>query len=188
MSDHPIDADDRLFVIGPHTGAQPQVEAMVSMLQTGRRYLLSASRGLGPEQLTAVPTGVVNSIGALLSHVSAGEKMFQNLLFRGFVFSDEEQASLAPAFRFEADPLAGSEVAAYHEQLAAVRADTLALFAEVDDAWLAYATTFAGRSSNRHYYWLHYLMDEARHCGQIILLRKRLIEGAEPDFDPFALR
>jgi uncharacterized damage-inducible protein DinB len=158
------------------------------MLQSSRRYLLSASRALEPAQLTAVPSGAVNSIGALLSHLSAGEKMFQNLLFRGFQFGDDELSTLAPAFRFEGDPLAGQRVETYHAHLDRVRSETLSLFAGVDDAWLAYATTFAGRVSNRHYYWLHYLMDEARHTGQIILLRKRLIAGADPEFDPFALR
>ncbi len=29
------------------------------------------------------------------------------------------------------------------------------------------------------------MQDEVRHTGQIILLRKHLIEGAQPDFNPY---
>lgn len=105
MTTPAFDRDEQLFVIGPRAGEHPQVETMVSMLQNACRYLLAVSRELGPEQLSAVPAGVVNSIGALLS-----------------------------------------------------------------------------------YYWLHFLMDEARHGGQIILLRKHLLTGADAAFDPFALR
>jgi hypothetical protein len=54
-----------------------------------------------------------------------------------------------------------------------------------DGSWLRETRTFAGRPANMHYYWLHYLQDEARHTGQIILLRKHLIPGADPEFDPY---
>lgn len=187
MSESAFDRDEQLFVIGPRAGVHPQLETLASMLQNARRYLLSASRDLTSEQLTFLPSGVGNSIGALLSHIAAGEKMFQNLLFRGYQFGDDER-DFESAFRFRGDPLAGQEVAAYHARLAEVRSETLQLFAGVDDAWLAEPLAFAGRPGNRHYYWLHFLMDEVRHTGQIILLRKHLLPGADGSYDAFALR
>jgi len=33
---------------------------------------------------------------------------------------------------------------------------------------------------------VHLLMDEARHLGQIILLRKYLLPGVDAAFDPYA--
>ena len=177
-----------LFVIGPRGDRAPLVETLLSMLQNARRYLLTASRDLTAAQLDAVPAGVPNGVGAILSHLSAAERMFQNLLFRGYTFSDEQRNTLEPTFRFMDNPLAGSGIEAYHAQLAEVRAETLALLGGVDDDWLASEMTFAGRVSNRHYYWLHYLQDEARHTGQIILIRKHLLPDPEPDFDAYALR
>ncbi len=179
--------DTSLFVIGPSAGRAPHLETLVSMLENARRYLLTASRDLTAEQLDEVPAGAPNSIGAILAHVAAAERMFQHLMFRDYQFSDTERLTVEPAFRFQENPQAGRAVAAYHGWLAELRAETLALFATVDDTWLAEERTFAGRPSNRHYYWLHYLQDEARHTGQITLIRKHLLSDTDPSFDPYAL-
>lgn len=179
--------EDALFRIGPAGGPHPRLETLASELRVGRRYLLTACRDLTPANLQARPPAGTNSVGALLSHLAAAERLFQRLTSGrdGFDPDDEESPR---AFRFAADPLAGHGLDAYVARLSAVRDDTHRLFAERDDGWLAEPRTFAGNASNVHYYWLHLLMDEARHTGQIILLRKYLLPGSDPAFDPYALR
>lgn len=178
---------DTLFVIGPREGRAPRVETLLGMLDNARRYLLAASRELTSAELSAAPHPAPNPIGALLSHLAAGETIFQRMLFDGARFGEGVDPELMAAFRFESDPLLGADVDAYHARLAAVRETTRTRLAEVDDAWLDTPRTFFGLPSNHHYYWLHYLQDEARHTGQIILIRKHLLPGADPEFEPYAL-
>jgi len=171
--------------VGPKAGRAPHLEALASALASSRHFLLSAVRDADAATLAATPAHGVNTIGRLLVHIAAAERLFQNLTGRGTHFGDDEE-DFRRAFRFEADPLAGSDLDAYLTHLAEVRAATVALFAARDDAWLAEPRTFVGRPSSTHYYWLHLLMDEARHTGQIILLRKYLLPGADAGFDPYA--
>jgi uncharacterized damage-inducible protein DinB len=171
--------------IGPTAGRAPRLETLLASLTASRHFLLSATRDLDRAALTAAPAIGPNTIGMLLSHIAAAERLFVNLTGAGFQFRDDD-VDARQAFRFERDPLAGESIERYWDHLAAVREDTAALFAARDDAWLDEPRTFAGRPSNTHYYWLHLLMDEARHVGQIIVLRKYLLPEAAPEFDPYA--
>lgn len=172
------------FLIAPAEHEEALMGTLFAMMRNVRHYLHTATRGLDAEALDAVPDNARNSIGALLAHVAAAERMIVNITVHGRRFGDDE-ADFHEAFRFERNPLAGSDVAAYHEHLAAVRARTLQLLQEKDDAWLLASKTFFGQPSNNLYYLFHMLQDEARHTGQIILLRKHLLPGAEPDFQPY---
>jgi uncharacterized damage-inducible protein DinB len=174
------------FKIGPEAGVRPLVETLVSLLSTSRHYLLNAARNLTAESLDEVPTGPLNSLGSLLVHVAAAETMFQNITFHGRQFGPDEE-DLRQAFRFERNPLAGSEMDAYRDLLVRTHRRTVSLLAGVDDDWLAEPTTFRGKPSNRHYYWMHFMLDEARHTGQLILIRKRLLGAADASFDPYAV-
>jgi uncharacterized damage-inducible protein DinB len=180
------EADD-LFVIGERTGYAGEVGILVGMLQNARAFLLSAVRELDVKKLDSRPRGVVNTIGAILAHLDAAENMFQRITFEGRRFDETESARYRPAFDFrESDRPRGRELASYLDALRETRGRTLAGMGARDEAWLREPRTFAGRPASTHYFWLHYLQDEARHTGQIILIRKHLIDGADPDFDPYA--
>jgi uncharacterized damage-inducible protein DinB len=181
---HP-DAWSSPSFVGPMRGRAPQLEALTTMLTSTRRFTTSAVRGLDADTLAALPPYAGNSIGTLLVHLAAAERLIHNITGRGERFGDHE-AAFARAFRFEEDPLRGRALEAYLDHLAEVRTGTLALLANRDDAWLATPRTFGGRPSTTHYYWHHLILDEARHTGQIVLLRKYLLPGAEPAFDPYA--
>ena len=178
------------FVIGPATpppaGAHGLRDTLVSMLGSARHYLARAIRDLPAASLDAAPAGAPNTVGALLAHLMAAERMFQNLTFRGFTFQDSGDEVDKAAFRFEANPLAGEDVAAYLARMAEIRAETVRLLDGVDDTWLGGPMTFSGQPANRHYYWFHYIQDEVRHTGQIILIRKHLLPGADGSFNPYA--
>lgn len=172
------------FLIGPRGFDRPQLETLVSLLVSARHFLSSATRGLTVAQLDARPRQVPNSIGALLAHVVAAETLIQNVTFRGKRFMDV-QDELRAAFDFERNPLAGRDLAAYRRALHDTRAETLRLLGEVDDDWLRTPRTFLGQPSNTHYYWMHLVQDEARHTGQVVLVRKYLLRDAEASFDPY---
>ena len=177
---------DDLFVIGEREGFAREVGVLASMLENARHFLLGAVRDLETEKLDAPPGAATNTIGSLLAHLDAAENLFQRLTFEGRMFNEKEKARYWPAFELEgSDRPKGRALASYLDALADTRDRTLAGMRGRDDAWLRASRTFARLPANTHYYWLHYLQDEARHTGQIILIRKHLIEGAEPGFDPY---
>jgi uncharacterized damage-inducible protein DinB len=177
---------DDLFVIGEREGYAPEIGILVGMLQNARHYLVSAARGLRTEDLDARPGTAVNTIGSILAHLDAVENLFQRLTFEGRRFDPEESARYRAAFELEAsDRPRGRALSSYLDALRETRERTLAGMRGRDDGWLREPKTFAGRPANLHYFWLHLLQDEARHTGQIILIRKHLMPGADPRFDPY---
>ena len=173
------------FLIAPADHDETLMGTLFAMMTSVRHYLRTATRELDAAALDAVPEPAHNSIGAILAHIAAAERMLVNITVHGRQFDDDEEAFRA-AFRFERNPLAGNDVAAYHEHLATVRARTLHALRDKDDAWLLESTTFFGQPSNTLYYLFHMLQDEARHTGQIILLRKHVLPGADPEFQPYS--
>ena len=175
-----------VFLIGSRDGYGPRVGLLVSQLQNTRHYLLRASRDLTVKQLDAQPGRARNSIGVLLAHLDAAENMFQRITFEGRRFNEEEAPRYSPYFEMEGGERSrGRDNQSYHRDLEETRARTLASLRERDDAWLDTPKTFMKQPANIFYYWFHFLQDEARHTGQIILIRKHLIEGADPEFDPY---
>ena len=177
---------DKIFVIGEREGYAPQVGVLVSMLQNARSFLLSAVRDLSTELLDAPPGPANNTIGSILAHLDAAENMFQLITFEKRRWNEEEDARYRPAFEFK-DSLTprGRDLESYLRCLRETRERTLAGMRSRTDDWLKEPRTFGGRPANAYYYWLHYLQDEARHTGQIILVRKYLVEDADPEFDPY---
>lgn len=176
---------DASMVVGSAAGANARLSTLLAELEVVRRFTRSIVRGLDGAGLAAVPEVGKNSIGALLSHLVAAESLMRRITTGGEAFpagTEEEQR----VFSFAVDPLAGSDLDAYLERLDESRDATRAVFAARDDAWLDTPRTFFGNPANYHYYWFHYLLDEGRHQGQIILLRKYLVPGADAAFDPYA--
>ena len=172
------------FLVTPGPGANGRIGTLLGQLTSSRHYLLNAVRDLGATQLDAIAPGCPNTIGSLLAHVAAAERMFQNITCRGYRFGDGEE-ELEQAFRFERNPLAGNDLGPYRRHLLEMHRETASLLEGREDAWLDTATTFRGQPSNYHYYWTHLLMDEARHTGQLILIRKHLLPDSDPQFDPY---
>jgi hypothetical protein len=114
--------------------------------------------------------------------------MFRCLTFEGRGFDEVEAARYGPYFAFEGGPRSRNrDLAEYLTDLRDSRERTLEGMRARADAWLDSAKTFMGQPANVLYYWFHYIQDEARHTGQIILIRKHLMAGADPEFDPYVL-
>ncbi len=172
------------FQLGPRPGPNPRASTLLSELEMARLFTLSIVRGLSAEQLAASPIAGKNAIGSVLSHLTAAEGVMQRITTGGQPFPDEAEEDKR-AFGFEGDPLVGQGLDAYLERLEARRARTREIFAERDDAWLDEPRSFLGNPGNHHYYWFHLLLDEARHQGQMILLRRYLLPDADLEFQPY---
>ena len=176
-----------LFVLGDREGFSPRLGTLVSQLNVSREYLYVISRDLTIDALDAKPLGGKNTIGMLLAHLNAAENMFQRITFEDRRFDDEEQAQYGGPFGFELSTKnTERELESYFADLIRTRNHTLAELKKRGDDFLEIEKSFFGKPANVHYYWFHYLLDETRHAGQIVLLRKHLIASANADFEPYS--
>lgn len=144
-------------------------------------------RGLDTAVLHARPAPARNAVAEILAHLLAAEAMFRAITFEDRMLDPEREAEQIAALRFAAPQDPDRDVAEFLRALASSREATLAGLRARDDAWLGAPKTFFGRPANVHYYWLHFLQDEARHTGQITLIRKYLLPTPEPELNPYAL-
>jgi len=183
-----LDEAGNLFVIGEREGYDLRIGTLVSQLQNARHYLLRAARNLSQEELDASPGAAPNTIGSILAHLDAAENMFQRITFEDRRFNDEESLRYQPYFEFEGGERShGLPLDAYVDALRETRARTLEGMSRRSDGWLDTPKTFMKQPANVFYYWFHFLLDEARHTGQVILIRKHLVKGADPDFYPYSI-
>lgn len=167
----------RLYRIEPAPEYGPQIGAVVEMMHYVRQNTLAAVRGLTVEQLDATPPGFSNSIGMLLAHVAAVERLYQLLSFEGRWYDAGEKAALVGALSMgkEGERARGRDLVSYLADLEDARRDTLAELARRDDAWFASrlrAPDFG--YGNHHWAWFHVMEDEVNHGGQMRLLRRNV--------------
>ncbi|WP_019585889.1 DinB family protein [Deinococcus apachensis] len=111
---------------------------------------LQAVAGLSIEELNAIPPGFSNSIGMLLAHIAALDRLYQRLSFRDRGFDDQEwQEYSGPISLGEGERVRGLPLKHYLNELTAARADTLARH---DDAWLASNLRVPGFESPNHHW------------------------------------
>src|SRR4051812_45924048 len=74
---------DQRNVLGPLKGYSPQIGTLVSEMTWMREAVLRAVKGLNQEQLDFLLDKNANTIGALLLHLAATEKLYQLNTFDG---------------------------------------------------------------------------------------------------------
>ena len=162
--------------IDPLPGYTPGIGRLVCMLAYARMTTLAAVGGLSIAQLDHLHDGTSNSIGALLAHAAAVERVYQALTFDGRVPTESEESEWAAAVSLgEAGRalLRNQPLEHYTTELATVRQRTLEELARRDDAWLDAALPTVP-NMNAHWAWFHVAEDEINHRGQIRWLRSRL--------------
>ena len=75
--------NEGLNIIGPRKGFSPQIGTLVSMLTWMRDTILQPVQGLTVTQLDYLHDPKANSIGALLLHLAAIERLYQLHTFEG---------------------------------------------------------------------------------------------------------
>src|SRR5688572_4463370 len=168
-------------IFGPREGYSPHVGTLVSMLNWMRGSVVGPLRGLTMAQLDHLHDAKANSIGALLLHLAAIERLYQIHTFEGKKWGDfdnetKKEWNLPAALGKEArKSIKGHDLAYYLDKLKTVREQTLAELKKRDDAWLmAVDPDFGWGPTNNYCKWFHVCEHESHHNGQIKWLKTRL--------------
>jgi len=164
-------------IIGPREPFSPHVGTLVSMLNWMRTKILQPVQGLTVAQLDYLHDDKANTIGALLNHLAAIERLYQIHTFDGKKWGDFDDATkkrwgaaagLGDAAR---KAIKGNKLGYYLDLLKEVREHSLAELRKRDDAWLLQADA---DSTNNYGKWFHVCEHESHHNGQITWLKGRL--------------
>lgn len=173
--------EDRKNILGPRPGYSPQVGTLVSMLTWMRGPVLSSVEGLTVAELDYLLDAKANTIGALLLHLAATERLYQIHTFEGRKWGDwddqtQQQWLVAMKLGQHArETIKGNDLAFYLDALRKGREQTLAEFAKRDDAWLLQVDSgWPWGPTNNYCKWFHVCEHESHHNGQITLLKGRL--------------
>jgi len=179
------DAD--VNVIGPKKGYSPQIGTLVSMMAWMRMVVLMSVKGMSQKDLDYLVDDKANTIGSLLMHLAATDRIYQVLTFEGGSVKDlpasyKEKWGVAMEL---GDParktIKGHDLDYYLNLLSETREQTLAEFRKRDDTWLmAVDKDWGWGPTNNYCKWFHVCEHESNHNGQIKFLKKRL-PGAKPD-------
>jgi len=164
-------------MLGPRDGYSPQIGTLVSMLNWMRRKILGPVQGLTVAQLDHLHDPKANSIGALLLHLAAIERVYQIHTFEGKKWEAPDAATeklWGPAGDLGQEArkiIKGHALPYYLDKLKQVREHTLTELRKRDDAWLMQADS---DSTNNYCKWFHVCEHESHHNGQITWLKSRL--------------
>ena len=174
-------ADTGPNVLGKLAGYSPQIGILVSEMTWMRGAVLSAVKGMTPDQLDFLLDNKANRIGALLLHLAATERLYQLNTFDNVKAQELEKS---PAFKDWEVPMnlgeparqiiRGHSLDYYLNILRETREKTLAEFRKRDDKWLLTAdAAFVWGPTNNLCKWFHVCEHESHHTGQISLLAGR---------------
>jgi uncharacterized damage-inducible protein DinB len=133
-------------------------------------------------QLDHLHDAKANSIGALLLHLAAIERLYQIHTFDGKKWGDWDDATrkqwstaagLGPAAQ---KSIKGNKLGYYLDSLKQVRERTILELRQRDDAWLMEVDPhgLAGEPTNNYCKWFHVCEHESHHNGQVTWLKGRL--------------
>jgi uncharacterized damage-inducible protein DinB len=176
--------DERLNIIGPRKGFSPQIGTLVSMLTWMRNAILEPVQSLTVKQLDYLHDSKSNSIGALLLHLAAVERLYQLNTFEGRKWDDWDgltvkewgvPAGLGDAAR---QTIRGHELAYYLDRLREGREHTLAELRKRHDTWLMEIDNhWVWGPTNNYCKWFHVCEHESNHNGQIKWIKGRLSDA-----------
>jgi uncharacterized damage-inducible protein DinB len=174
-------------IIGPKKGYSPQIGTLVSMMTWMRKVMLMSVKGMSQKDLDYLFDANSNTIGSLLMHLAATDRIYQINTFEGnnlkeLPASYKEKWGVAMELGEPArKQIKGHDLDYYLNILNETREQTLAEFRKRDDDWLLTVDKTWGWGPTNHYCkWFHVCEHESNHNGQIKFLKKR-IPGAKPD-------
>lgn len=179
--------DPGINIIGPKPGYSPQIGTLVSMMTWMRTVTLSSVKGMSQKDLDFLLDDKANTIGALLWHLAATDRIYQLNTFEGNHLKGDLPKDYQDKFGIAMElgaparkTLKGHDLDFYLNMLGEVREKTFAEFKKRDDAWLlAVDKDWGWGPTNNYCKWFHVCEHESNHNGQIKLLKARL-PGAKP--------
>ncbi|MFT9599111.1 DinB family protein [Mesobacillus sp.] len=165
-----------LFLIDKKDGFTPTFSQLVSMMIYTRDTTLEAVEGLTVEKLDFLIHDEANSIGMLLGHMAAVERIYQIITFEKRDPTEEEVGILHAGLELDEQgrtAFKGFPLEYYLEDLAAARHDTYKKFQTLTDDWLFEQTNWWwNQPGNNYFKWFHVFEDELNHRGQIRMIKK----------------
>jgi len=184
-----VSEDSDVNIIGPKKGYSPQIGTLVSMMTWMRSVVLKSVKGMSQKDLDYLFDPNSNTIGSLLMHLAATDRIYQVNTFEGndlkeLPASYKEKWEVAMELGEPArKAIKGHDLDYYLNVLGETREHTLAEFRKRDDSWLLTVDKEWGWGPTNNYCkWFHVCEHESNHNGQIKFLKKRL-PGAKPDSD-----
>jgi len=176
-----LPAEAEANVLGPRQGYSPQIGTLVSMMTWMRDSVLRSVKGMSQQDLDFLLDAKANTIGALLLHLAATDRLYQINTFENKPLKEipKDYADKFGVAMQLGEParktIKGNSLDFYLNLLGETRAKTLAEFRKRDDAWmLAVDKTFPWGPTNNLCKWFHVCEHESNHNGQIKLLKARL--------------
>ncbi|ESU32729.1 hypothetical protein G3A_09860 [Bacillus sp. 17376] len=165
-----------LFLVDKKEGFSPTFSHLVSMMNYVRSTTLEALEGLTIEELDFLVHDEANSIGMLLGHMAAVERIYQIITFERRDPTMEEEEALAAGLEIGEKGKAafkGFPLEHYLADLEAAREDTYRTFKTLPDQWLFEQTNWWWNEPGNNYFkWFHVFEDEINHRGQIRMIKK----------------
>ena len=187
LSQPAVSEDADVNIIGPKKGYSPQIGTLVSMMTWMRMVMLMSVKGMTQKDLDHLLDDKANTIGSLLMHLAATDRLYQINTFEGNPLKElpssyKEKWNVAMDLGEPArKTIKGHDLDFYLNLLQEVREQTFAEFRKRDDTWLMTVDKDWGWGpTNNFCKWFHVCEHESNHNGQIKLLKKRL-PGAKPD-------
>jgi uncharacterized damage-inducible protein DinB len=166
----------RLYLIDQKEGFSPTFSHLVSMMNYVRATTLEEVEGLSIEELDFLVHEEANSIGMLLGHMAAVERIYQIVTFEKRDPTEEEEETLSAGLELGEKGKAafkGFDLEYYLADLQAVRKETYCEFHTLADDWLFEQTNWWWNEQGNNYFkWFHVLEDELNHRGQIRMIKK----------------
>lgn len=182
-----VSEDSDINILGPKKGYSPQIGTLVSMMTWMRSVALMSVKGMSQKDLDHLFDPNANTIGSLLMHLAATDRIYQLNTFEGNSLKElpasyKEKWGVAMELGEPArKAIKGHDLDYYLNLLGETREQTLAEFRKRDDDWLlAVDKTWGWGPTNNYCKWFHVCEHESNHNGQIKFLKKR-IPGAKPD-------
>lgn len=181
-----VSEESDINVIGPKKGYSPQIGTLVSMMTWMRMVVLMSVKGMSQKDLDYLFDPNANTIGALLMHLAATDRIYQVNTFEGINLK-ELPASYKDKWGVAMDlgeparkTIKGHDLDYYLNLLGETREQTFAEFRKRDDTWLLTVDkTWGWGPTNNYCKWFHVCEHESNHNGQIKLIKSRL-PGAKP--------
>jgi len=163
------------IVIESEEGFSPQIGVIVCMLNDISSRVEREVKNLNTEDIDFLLDENANSIGTLIMHLAATEKVFQVYTFENRKFNKEEEAEWRTGLSMgkEAqEKYKENDIQHYLNIYKKVRERTLEYLKKRDDNWLAKVPE--GYRINNHWSWFHVMEHQSSHLGQILLIKKRI--------------
>lgn len=173
--------DDNVNFVGPKSGYSPQIGTLVSMMNWMRETILYPVQGMSTKDLDYLHDDQANSVGAMLWHLAATEKFYQENTFENKSWdawiSDAKNDWVLP-MNLGDDARAkikGNPLNFYLDKLEGVRTETLNALKKRDDDWLLKLDeSWAWGPTNNYCKWFHVVEHESNHNGQIKWIKGRI--------------